>query len=307
VGWTAQDVPDQTGRVAVVTGATSGLGLVTAVELGRAGAHVVLTARNAAKGEAALAQVREARPGASAELAELDLTRLASVREFAHRTAERHPRLDLLINNAGVMATHAARTEDGFELQIGTNHLGHFALTARLLPLLLDVPGSRVVTVASQGHRLGHVDLADLNWERRRYLRWPAYFQSKLANLLFAFELDRRLRRTGAGTASLAAHPGVSRTHLGHGHAGLMSRLQSAGMSLTAGLVQPAEQGALPQLRAATDPSLESGTYLGPSGPGQLRGLPVVVRASRTAYDETLAAGLWDLSGELTGARFARI
>jgi NAD(P)-dependent dehydrogenase (short-subunit alcohol dehydrogenase family) len=307
VGWTAQDIPDQSGRVAVVTGGTSGLGLVSAVELARAGAHVVLTARDAGKGDAALAQVRRSAPDASAEVAELDLTRLSSVRDFADRVGERHPRLDLLVNNAGVMATEQARTEDGFELQIGTNHLGHVAMTARLLPLLLDVPGSRVVTVSSMGHRLGHVDLADLNWQRHRYRRWPAYFRSKLANLLFAFELDRRLRRGGAATASLAAHPGLSRTHLGRGHGGLLSRLQAAGMVVSDRFGQPAEEGALPQLRAATDPSLGGGTYVGPGGPGELRGPPVVVRAKATAYDEALAAGLWDLSAELTGAHFARI
>jgi NAD(P)-dependent dehydrogenase (short-subunit alcohol dehydrogenase family) len=307
VGWTAQDIPDQSGRVAVVTGGTSGLGLCSAVELARAGAHVVLTARDAGKGEAALAQVRRAAPDASAEVAELDLTRLSSVRDFADRVGERHPRLDLLVNNAGVMATEQARTEDGFELQMGTNHLGHVALAARLLPLLLDVPGSRVVTVSSMGHRLGHVDLADLNWQRHRYHRWPAYFRSKLANLLFAFELERRLRRGGAATASLAAHPGFSRTHLGRGHGGLLSRLQAAGIVVSDRFGQSAEQGALPQLRAATDPSLGAGTYVGPGGPGELRGLPVVVRAKATAYDQALAGGLWDLSAELTGAHFARI
>ena len=307
MAWTAQDIPDQSGRVAVVTGATSGLGTETAIELARRGAHVVLTARAAAKGEAALARLRAEVPGASAEVAELDLTRLASVREFADRMAERLPRLDLLVNNAGVMATPYERTADGFELQIGTNHLGHVALTARLLPLLLDVPGSRVVTVSSSGHRIGRIDLADLNWERRRYHRWPAYAQSKLANLLFAFELDRRLRRAGAGTASLAAHPGVSRSNLGRGHTGLLSRVQSVAMSATEFLIQSARQGALPQLRAATDPDLPGGTYVGPGGRAEMRGLPVVVKAKRAAYDEELAGRLWDLSEELTGARFVRI
>ncbi len=279
MGWTAADIPDQSDRVAVVTGATSGLGLETAVELARRGAHVVLTARNPAKGDAALARVRAAVPGASAEVAELDLTRLASVRDFTDRAAQRLPRLDLLVNNAGVMATPFERTADGFELQIGTNHLGHVALTARLLPLLLDTPGSRVVTVSSIGHRAGRIDLADLNWERRTYRRWPAYFASKLANLLFAFELDRRLLRSGAATASLAAHPGGARTHLGRGHGGVVGRVQSVLFPLGDLLMQPAALGALPQLRAATDPDLGGGTYLGPGGPGEVRGLPVIVRA----------------------------
>jgi NAD(P)-dependent dehydrogenase (short-subunit alcohol dehydrogenase family) len=307
VGWTAQDIPDQSGRVAVVTGATSGLGLETAVALARRGAHVVLTARNPAKGEAALGRLRAAVPGASAEVAELDLTRLASVRDFTDRTAQRLPRLDLLVNNAGVMATPFERTADGFELQIGTNHLGHVALTARLLPLLLDVPGSRVVTVSSVGHRAGRIDLADLNWERRTYRRWPAYFASKLANLLFAFELDRRLLRSGAATASLAAHPGGARTHLGRGHGGVVGRVQSVLFPVTDFLMQPADLGALPQLRAATDPGLAAGTYVGPGGPAEVRGLPVIVRAKRAAYDEELAGRLWDLSAEMTGAEFVRI
>ncbi|HEY6744718.1 MAG TPA: oxidoreductase [Mycobacteriales bacterium] len=307
MGWTAQDIPDQSGRVAVVTGATSGLGTETAIELARRGAHVVLTARDAARGAAVLTRLRTEVPAASAEVAELDLTRLASVREFADRAADRLPRLDLLVNNAGVMATEFERTADGFELQIGTNHLGHVALTARLLPLLLDAPGSRVVTVSSIGHRAGRLDLTDLNWERRRYRRWPAYFASKLANLLFAFELDRRLLAVGAGTASLAAHPGGARTHLGRGHGGLAGRVQSIVFPATDRLMQPPGQGALPQLRAATDPGLTGGTYLGPGGPGEVRGLPVVVTAKRSAYDEELAGRLWDLSAELTGAEFARI
>jgi len=309
MGWTVEDMPDQTGRVAVVTGATSGLGLATAVELARKGARVVLTARSPGKGEAALARLRGQLPGAAAEVAELDLTRLDSVRSFAGSMADRHPRLDLLVNNAGVMATPLERTADGFELQIGTNHLGHFALTARLLPLLLDSPGSRVVTVSSNGHRAGHIALDDLNWERRAYHRWPAYFQSKLANLLFAFELSRRLQRAGAATESLAAHPGLSRSELSRSYPGLIGRVQSAIMRATIPLMgsQSSEQGALPQLRAATDPTLAGGTYLGPGGPAEIRGLPVVVRAKATAYDEVLAGRLWELSEELTDARFARI
>ena len=307
MGWTAEDIPDQTGRVAVVTGATSGLGLETATALARRGAHVVLTARDAARGEAALGRLRAAVPGASVEVAELDLTRLGSVRAFADRTAQRLPRLDLLVNNAGVMATPYERTADGFELQIGTNHLGHVALTARLLPLLLDTPTSRVVTVSSIGHRAGRIDLADLNWEHRTYRRWPAYFASKLANLLFAFELDRRLAGNAAGTASLAAHPGGARTHLGRGHGGLVGRAQSVFFPAADFLMQPADRGALPQLRAATDPDLAGGTYVGPGAPGEVRGLPVVVRAKAAAYDEALAGRLWDLSAELTGAEFSRL
>jgi len=302
MSWTAADIPDQSGRTAVVTGATSGLGLATATELARRGAHVVLTARGGGRGERALAHLRAAVPAASAEVAELDLTRLESVRSFAARAADRYPELDLLVNNAGVMATPLERTADGFELQTGTNHLGHFALTGRLLPLLLAAPAARVVTVSSSGHRPGRIVLDDLNWQRRPYRRWPAYFQSKLANLLFALELQRRLAAAGARAESLAAHPGLARTELTRSYPGLVGRVQSALMRATVPLFgQSAEQGALPLLRAATDPTVPGGSYLGPGGPGEARGLPVVVKAAPAAYDEDLAGKLWNLSAELTG------
>jgi NAD(P)-dependent dehydrogenase (short-subunit alcohol dehydrogenase family) len=305
MAWTAQDIPDQSGRVAVVTGATSGLGTETAIELARRGAHVVLTARDAGRGETALAAVRAV---GSAEVASLDLADLSTVRAFADRFAGAYDRLDLLVNNAGVMATPAGRTADGFELQMGINHLGHFVLTGRLLPLLLGTSGSRVVTVASQAHRLGRLNPDDLNRERRRYLRWPAYSDSKLANLLFAFELSRRLVAVGAGTASLAAHPGLARSNLGLGYAGLLGRLQTLAFRLTAPVVQQStEQGALPQLRAATDPDLPTGTFVGPSGPGGSRGAPVPVGSSAPARDLELAGRLWAVSEELTHTAYAEI
>ncbi len=300
--WQLSDVSDQTGRVAVVTGATSGLGLATATALAGAGAQVVLTARSIAKGEAALRTVRAAHPKAIAEVMALDLTSLASITEFTQLLSVAHPRVDLLINNAGIMATPLTRTEDGFESQIGTNHLGHHALTAKVLPLLSAT--ARVVTVSSIGHRMGSVDLTDLNWERRRYGRWPAYFQSKLANLLFAFELERRLRAAGSTVVSVAAHPGVSSTHLGAGQGGLLGRAQSAVFLLAGPMLMAADQGALPQLRAALDTTLLSGTYVGPDGFQEYRGKPTVVKANAPAYDTALAAGLWDLSNELTGATY---
>ena len=296
MSWTAEDIPSQDGRVAVVTGGTSGLGLETAVALARHGARVVLTARDAGRGRAALAAVRERVPGADVEVGELDLARLNSVRAFAGSL----DRLDLLVNNAGVMFVGPGRTADGFETTFGTNHLGHFALTGLLLPLL--GPGSRVVTVSSVGHRSGRVDLADLNWESRRYDRFRAYFQSKLANLLFALELDRRLERAGAPAESLAAHPGAVRSNLGHGSPGLVGRL--TGLAITAAgpfLLQGAAQGALPQLRAATDPTLPPGAYVGPDGAGERTGWPIVVATSGRARDQDLAARLWDRSVELTG------
>ncbi len=309
--WKLTDAADQTGRVAIVTGATSGLGLETAAALAGLGAHVVLTARSEAKGASALAEVRRRHHDASAEVGTLDLASLATIAPFAADVMARHGRIDLLVNNAGVMATPFQRTADGFELQIGTNHLGHVALTAALLPALQAAESARVVTVSSMGHRPGHIDLDDLNFERRRYLRWPAYFQSKLANLLFAFELDRRLRAASAdaddaspAVASLAAHPGGSQSHLGVGYGDLVGRAQSLLFALGKPLMMPTAQGALPQLRAALDPMLPSGTYVGPDGFNEMRGQPVVVRAKASAYDEQLAARLWDLSCELTGATF---
>jgi NAD(P)-dependent dehydrogenase (short-subunit alcohol dehydrogenase family) len=296
MGWTPDDIPAQDGRVAVVTGGTSGLGLETAVALAGHGARVVLTARSAERGRAALATIRSRVPDASVSVGPLDLASLDSVRAFAGAL----DRVDLLVNNAGVMFAPRGRTADGFETQLGTNHLGHFALTGLLLPLL--GPGSRVVTVSSVAHRPGRVDLADLNWERRRYDRFRAYFQSKLANLLFAFELDRRLGRAGVPAESLAAHPGAVRSNLGHGYGGPLGRLQ--GLAITVAgpvLFQGPADGVLPQLRAATDPALPSGSYLGPGGPGERSGPPVVVRASDRALDEDLAAALWTRSVELTG------
>ena len=288
-------MPDLSGRVAVVTGATSGLGLATATELARRGAHVVLTARDPARGEAALERVRAV---GSAEVAALDLADLASVRAFA--AAYGHDRLDLLVNNAGVMATPLRRTADGFELQIGTNHLGPYALTGLLLPRLLDTPGSRIVTVASVLAEFGRLNLDDLNYERRRYARWGAYNASKLANLLFTFELSRRLTAAGAGTSALAAHPGLAATGLGKGFGGP----QAALMTVLKVVSQSSDAGALPQLRAATDETQPSGTYLGPGGTGGRSGPPVPVAAPRRAWDPATMSRLWDLSAELTATPY---
>ncbi|HEX7136146.1 MAG TPA: oxidoreductase [Iamia sp.] len=305
MAWRPSDIPDLTGRLAVVTGATSGLGTVTARELARHGAHVVLTARDPRRGAATLDRLRSAVPGASVEVRPLDLASLASVEAFASGLAADHPRLDLLVNNAGVMATPFRRTEDGFELQIATNHLGPFALTGRLLGLLGAAPAGRVVTVASLAHTWGAIDLHDLTYERRRYVRWLAYGETKLANLLFAFELDRRLRATGSTVASLAAHPGLARTRLGRRGGGPLAWLQAIGVVLAKPLHQSARRGAEPQLRAATDLDLPGGAYIGPGGPGEARGPAVIVGCSAAARDEPVARALWDLSEELTGVRFA--
>ena len=284
--WTAADLPDLHGRTAIVTGASSGLGTITARELARAGAHVVLAVRDVAKGEGVAATI-----AGDTEVRPLDLASLASVRAFADAW---DGDVDLLINNAGIMAVPQARTADGFESQIGTNHLGHFALTNLLLPLVTD----RVVNVASGAHRFGRIDLADLNWETRRYDAWRAYGQSKLANLLFTSELQRRLTQAGSGVRALAAHPGYSATHL-QGNTG--SRLQTALMAVGNRLMAQSDaDGALPTLYAATQ-DLPGGSYVGPDGIGEFRGHPALVGRSKAAQDAATARGLWDLSEQLTG------
>jgi NAD(P)-dependent dehydrogenase (short-subunit alcohol dehydrogenase family) len=301
--WTADRIPDQTGRVAVVTGANSGLGLITARELARAGATVVLACRNTDKGATALGEITNEVPEARAELAALDLASLDSIRSFAQGFKDSHNGLDLLINNAGVMAPPRRTTKEGFELQFGTNHLGHFALTGLLLGALEGHTDARVVTVSSTAHRMGRIDFDDLHGERR-YRRWRAYGQSKLANLLFALELDRRLRAAGSTIKSLAAHPGYAATNLQSAAAPVLDR---AVMVVTNRLLaQSGEVGALSLLYAATEPGLEGGTYVGPDGRREQRGHPQPEAVpARAALDEAVAARLWDASEEATGVRFA--
>jgi NAD(P)-dependent dehydrogenase (short-subunit alcohol dehydrogenase family) len=298
--WDTSRIPDQTGRLAVVTGANSGLGLVTARELARSGAAVVLGCRNLEKGRAALGDVKRAATGPAPELEALDLASLDSVRSFAERLRSNHDGLDLLINNAGVMASPRRRTADGFELQFGTNHLGHFALTELLLPAMEGREDARVVTLSSNAHKFGRIAFDNLNGDRR-YFRWRAYGQSKLANLLFALELDRRLRASGSTVKSLAAHPGYAATNLQTAAPPLVDRLVM--MVGNAAVAQSDEMGALPTLYAATEPGLEGGTYVGPDGPGEHRGRPTVVRPNRAARDEDTARRLWKVSEELTLAR----
>jgi NAD(P)-dependent dehydrogenase (short-subunit alcohol dehydrogenase family) len=286
--WTSANIPDQTGRTVVVTGANSGLGAVTATELARAGAHVVVACRDTAKGERAAA----AMPG-STEVRRLDLADLASVREFAAGM----PEIAVLVNNAGVMATPLRRTVDGFELQIGTNHLGHFALTGLLLDRITD----RVVTVSSSGHRMGHIRFDDLNWDHGRYSRWGAYGQAKLANLLFTYELQRRLAAAGSGRSAMAAHPGYASTNL-QAHT---ESIQSTMMSLSNRVfAQSAQMGALPPLYAATVADLPGGSYVGPDGWFEQRGYPKVVQSSGRSHDPEAAERLWMLSENLTGVTF---
>jgi NAD(P)-dependent dehydrogenase (short-subunit alcohol dehydrogenase family) len=286
--WTPADIPDLTGRTIIVTGANSGLGAATAQLLAGAGASVVLACRNVDKGAAAAARM-----SGDVTVRRLDLADLAAVREFAAQT----PQLDVLINNAGVMAIPLARTADGFEMQIGTNFLGHFALTGLLLPHISD----RVVTVASGAHRWGRIELADLNWRTRRYRRWAAYGQSKLADLMFAYELDRRLRGAGAKLRSIAAHPGYAATELQSHTESIQDRVMAIGNRLIA---QNAAAGALPSVYAATMPDAVGGAYYGPHGPGELRGYPKRVGSSKGSRDEAVAAKLWEQATELTGVEF---
>ncbi len=303
--WSAADIPDQSGRIALVTGATSGLGLRTATELARHGARVLLGTRDAARGAAALATVRAVAGGAEPELVDLDLADLASVRAAAADVRERaSDRLDLLINNAGLMAPPLRLTVDGFESQWATNHLGHAALTWLLYPSLATRSGSRIVTVSSIAHRQGHITPTELPAATTGagYRPWAAYGLSKLANLLFAAELHRRLRIDDPQTLSVAAHPGLSATGLVPAMMAnapaVPRRLAEAAIGLVG---QPAEQRALPQLYAATAPEVRSGQFFGPAGPGQLRGAPKVVQPNDVAQDERLAKVVWALTASQTG------
>ncbi len=290
--FTFQNIPDQTGRVAIVTGANTGIGFETARGLAQKGATVVLACRNREKGEAALRRI----PSATATLEELDLSDLDSVAAFAERFTAIHQRLDLLINNAGVMVPPLSRTRQGHELQFGTNHLGHFALTARLLPLLDKTPGSRVVVVSSKAQNLGAIAFDDLDWEKRSYQPWSAYGQSKLANMMFALELQRRLTAAGSQVRVTAAHPGLTATDLGR--TSLLTRL----FVPLLGMKPP--QGALPTLRAAVDPAAAGGSYWGPSGFMEMSGDPVPAKLSPAAQDRAAAARLFDESERLAGVSF---
>jgi NAD(P)-dependent dehydrogenase (short-subunit alcohol dehydrogenase family) len=293
--WTQRNIPDQSGRVAIVTGANTGLGFETARVLAERGASVVLAVRDVEKGKQAAARM-----AGDVTVQALDLTSLDSVRAAAADLRAAHQRIDLLINNAGVMYTPKQRTRDGFDMQFGTNHLGHFAFTGLLLDRLLPVTGSRVVTVSSVGHRIqAAIHFDDLHWERS-YSRVAAYGQSKLANLMFTYELQRRLAAHGT-TAAVAAHPGMSNTELARNSPAAV-RLPLTWLAPV--VTQTASMGALPTLRAATDPAVLGGQYYGPGGVGEVRGHPRLVTSSEESYDAAVQQRLWAVSEDLTGVKF---
>ncbi len=294
--WTSDNIPDQSGKVAIVTGANSGIGYESALALARKGAAVVMACRSLQKANAAAGQIRQTAPAGTVEVMELNLGDLESGRRFAATFQERYDRLDLLINNAGIMHPPYGKTAQGFELQFGVNHLGHFALTGLLLDLLIQTPQSRVVTVSSTSHRFGRIDFEDLNWEKRRYKPNPAYGQSKLANLLFTYELQRKLTAAGLVTLSVAAHPGWTATNL--------QRNSPMINFLNRFFAQESPMGALPTLFGATAPDVYGGDYFGPGGFMEMQGHPKRVKSNDRSYDEKVAARLWEVSEELTGQIF---
>jgi len=295
--WTAADVPNQTGRTVVITGANTGIGYEAAKVLAARGATVVLAVRDTSRGQAAADRMRAGSPAAQIRVRQLDLASLASIQEAAEDIAATYPAIDLLINNAGVMWTPRRLTADGFELQFGTNHLGHFAFTGLLLHRLLSRPGSRVVTISSQGHRSGRIDFDNLQLETD-YAPHRAYAQSKLANLMFTYELQRRLAAASATTIAVAAHPGYARTELIRYTSGPMRMFLSTVLGPLLG--QSPTMGALPTLRAATDPAVLGGQYFGPSGAGEVRGYPKLTDSNRISHHEPAQQRLWTVSEELT-------
>lgn len=294
--WNAQDIPDQGGTVVIVTGSSSGIGYETARVLANKNAEVIVAVRNLEKGHAAAQKIKSQYQKANVTVMRLDLADLSSVKRFAEEFKSKYPRLDRLINNAGVMVPPHAKTVDGFELQFGTNHLGHFALTVRLMSLLEETKGSRIVNVASSAERFGRLNFDDLTWEKRQYRAWRAYGDSKIANLYFTYELNRRLKGSGSGPIVTAAHPGWTATELQR-HASITGFLNDC-------FAQDISMGALPTLRAAYDKDSQGGEYYGPSGFMELRGYPVQVSSNKRSKDQTIAARLWKVSESLTGVLF---
>ena len=293
--WSEEQVPDQSGRVAVITGANSGIGFETARVLAAKGATVIMACRNLDKAHPKADEIREQYPGAKVEVMHLDLDDLESVRTFAEAFKAKHERLDLLINNAGIMIPPYGKTAQGFETQFGVNHLGHFALTGALLDRILDTEGSRIVNVSSMAHYFGKIDFSDLSSENA-YNAQAAYGQSKLANLLFTYELQRRLDRAGEKALVVAAHPGWTETNL--------QKHSSAVMFLNKFFAQDAQMGALPTLYAATESDVRGAEYYGPSGFLEMNGPPKKVKSNKRSHDENTAERLWNVSEDLTGVHY---
>jgi len=292
----SSSISDQQGRIAIVTGSSSGIGYETARVLANKNAEVIIAVRNMKKGDAAAKKIRDGYKDAKVKVMELDLARLESVRHFADGFMNAYSRLDLLINNAGVMVPPYSKTADGFELQFGTNHLGHFTLTGLLIDLIMKTPGSRVVNVSSNTHKLGKLDFNDLNWETRKYKKWKAYGDSKISNLYFTYQLQRRLEETGADVTAAAAHPGWTATEL--------QRHDSLSSGLNRFFAQGIEMGALPMLYAAVGPDVNGGDYFGPSGFMEMKGYPKKTESNGLSKDKQIAERLWDVSEKLTGVRF---
>jgi len=294
--WTTENIPDQSGKIVIVTGANSGIGYEATRALALKGATIIMACRNLQKGETAAETIRNEKLTGEVKVMQLDLSDLSSIKHFAQEFRAVYTQLDLLINNAGVMATPYGKTADGFEMQFGTNHLGHFALTGLLIDMLRKTPQSRVVTVSSNAHMIGRINFNDLNSEKR-YQKWVAYGQSKLANLLFAYELQHKLTENGGTTLSIGVHPGWTATNLQH-NSGFFSFLNPI-------LGQSQEMGALPTLFAATSPEIRGGEYVGPDGFLGQAGYPKVVQSNKRSHDENAVKRLWEVSEELTGVRFS--
>jgi NAD(P)-dependent dehydrogenase (short-subunit alcohol dehydrogenase family) len=303
--WTAADMPDLTGKIVVVTGGNSGIGFDAVRAFAQKGARTIMASRNPEKGALALAEIQAELPTAPVELMELDLANLEAIHRFAAEFQARYAKLHILVNNAGVMALPYRTTADGFEMQFGTNHLGHFALTGVLLETILGSEASRIVTISSGAHSFGQINFDDLNG-RESYSKWGAYGQSKLANLLFAYELQRKLAATAVDTISVAAHPGYSATNLQHvGPEMAGSSLQRIFMAVMNRLfAQSQEMGALPTLYAATSSAVQGGDYIGPDGFREMRGYPTKVSSNEASRDQAAARRLWAVSEELTGVRY---
>jgi NAD(P)-dependent dehydrogenase (short-subunit alcohol dehydrogenase family) len=298
--WTANDIPDLSGKVIIVTGANTGLGYEATKEFARKDAETILACRNLEKGTKALEKIKKKIPDAKAEVRDLDLGSLNSIREFSEKFKSEYSRLDVLLNNAGIMFTPYRQTENGFESQVGVNHLGHFALTNQLFELISSTAGARIVNVSSSGHRMGEMDFDNFMFEDGNYSRRRAYGRSKLANLLFTYELDRRLKKANIDVIAAAAHPGSSKTDLGRAIPGYRVLTVLLGW-----MIPSAAQGALPEIRAAVDPNVQGGEYYGPDGWREQRGHPVLVKSSEASYNKKDAEKLWKISEKLTGTKFS--